>query len=168
MADLPQLTEEDFQLFNQALNALLAKTEANAALIVERAGYLIHQCGQTDSFDATLVATLASNAFNAAEVLAQYISEPHFSGVYQQGDQFSTLMLGVDEHCVLVVIFKASLAAGMIRYYAADSIKQVAAQFQHAHTRAPGVLFDLVDMNAADVGVMFKRKDDPAQPATEG
>lgn len=168
MADLPQLTEEDFQLFKLTLNELLAKTEANAALIVERAGYLIHQCGQTDSFDATLVATLASNAFNAAEVLAQYISEPRFSGLYQQGVEFSTLMLGVDEHCVLVVIFKANLAAGMIRYYAAGSIKQIGEQFQRAHTRAPGVTFDLVDMNAADVGVLFKRKDDPAQPAAEG
>src|SRR5256885_1630501 len=160
MAEIPQLVEEDFQQFNALLNDLLSKSEAGTALIVEKAGYLIHQCGDHDWFDTTTLATLASNAYNATEFMAnQCLQEPSFSAMFQQGEKFSTLILKVDVNFLLVVIFKAQLSVGAVKYYAAATAKQLAAQLQKAAKRTPGVAFDLVDMNTTDVGAVFRKKE---------
>lgn len=158
MGLFPQLLEEDFQQFNSFLNDLLAKTEAETALVVEKAGYLIHQCGKTSQFDTTQVATLASNAFNATQFMATLINEPNFGGMYQQGENFSTLIMNVDENALLVVVFKAQLSVGAVKYFAATAIRQLADQLVLASARAPGQGFDLCDMDVTDIGALFQRK----------
>src|SRR5687767_2291609 len=105
MANFPQLTEEDYKLFQGTLEELLAKTEASTALIVEKAGHLIHLCGPHDTYNPDEIATLASNAFNATQFMTSMMAEPEFSNMYQQGQKLSTLILNVGEHCLLVVIF---------------------------------------------------------------
>jgi predicted regulator of Ras-like GTPase activity (Roadblock/LC7/MglB family) len=161
MGQFPQLIEDDFQHFNNALTELLTKSEASTALIVEKAGYLIQQCGASNDVDTTTLATLASNAFNATQFMASLIQETNFTGMYQQGEHFSTLILNIDENSLLVVIFKATLGVGMVKYYAHDTIKQLSSQLQIAEHRAPGKGFDLIDLNATDLGELFKRTDQP-------
>ena len=41
----PQLTEEDLVAFDRVLADLIKKSEAMLVMIVEKAGYLIHQYG---------------------------------------------------------------------------------------------------------------------------
>jgi CDGSH-type Zn-finger protein/predicted regulator of Ras-like GTPase activity (Roadblock/LC7/MglB family) len=172
MSDFPQLTEEDFQQFDQLLHDLLAKSEANLALIVEKAGHLIHQCGDPGPSDPTLLATLASNAYNATAFMANLSGESAFSDMYQQGELFSTLIMNIDEHCLLVIIFNAHLAVGAVKYYAKTTISLVAKQLARAEERAPGVGFDLTDLNVTDAKALFLRKDapeeDPAALANAG
>lgn len=160
----PQLIEEDFQCLDQALKDLLGKTEADAALLVEKAGHLIHQAGDQNAFPPDVLATLASNSFNAVQFMAGLLNEDKFPGLYQQGERCSTLMLNVDEHCMLVVIFRADLSVGAIRYYAQETAKTIAQQLQVAGARAPSVSFDLTDLNVADVQALFRRKEDAANP----
>jgi predicted regulator of Ras-like GTPase activity (Roadblock/LC7/MglB family) len=168
MATFPQLNEEDFQQFNEALNDLLAKSEATTVLIVEKAGYLIHQNGDKDQFDATTVATLASNAYQATKFMTTLINEEHFSVMYQQGDAVSSIIVDVDENCVLVIVFKAELSVGMIKYYATETGRRVAAQLETAQRRDPGKGFDLIDMNATDVAGLFRRKSAEDEPGAAG
>lgn len=158
MAQFPQLTEEDLTRINGALNTLLARSEAGAALFVEKAGYLITQCGRVDQFNTTEVATLAANAYAATQFLADRIQETNFSSMYQQGESMSVLWLNVDENSLVVAIFKASLGVGMVKYYAAETVKQVADQLSIAQQRAPAGL-DLADLNPSDVAVLFHKKE---------
>lgn len=158
MADFPQLTEEDYFLFDRALRELLEKSEGSAAMIVEKAGHLIHQYGDTSSFSPDVMATLASNSFNAVQFMAGLLGEGNFPGMYQQGEQFSTLMLNIDEHCLLFIIFKAQLSAGAVKYFAEAATRQVAEQLQAATLRAPSVHFDLTDLNVTDASELFKKK----------
>lgn len=158
MAQFPQLTEEDFHQFNAVLRDLLAQSEATFAIIVEKAGYLIHQFGEVGEVDTTQLATLAANAFNATEFMTQIIKEPRFTGMYQQGEHHSTLMINVDEHCLLVTVFPADISAGAVRYFAEFTTRDIATQIQRAHERAPGNTFDLVTLNPADVGNLFHKK----------
>ena len=55
------------------MGELLTKSEAHVALLVEKAGYLIHQCGNPASIDTTTFATLGSNAYNAVQFMAQLV-----------------------------------------------------------------------------------------------
>jgi CDGSH-type Zn-finger protein/predicted regulator of Ras-like GTPase activity (Roadblock/LC7/MglB family) len=161
----PQLIEEDFQCIDEALKELLAKSEANAVMLVEKAGHLIHQSGQQDEYPPDVLATLASNSFNAVQFMAGLLREEKFPGLYQQGERFSTPMLNVEENCMLLVIFKAELSVGAVRFYAKDTIKIIADQISIAQQRAPSVTFDLTDLNVADVQALFRRKEETETPA---
>lgn len=166
MAGFPQILEEDSNRFTEALGSLIERSGATSALIVEKAGYLIHQAGPSTNFDTTQVATLASNAFNATQFLASLISETNFTGMYQQGELFSTVILNIDENALLVVVFKASLSVGMIKYYAGATIQIIAEQLVTAQNRDPGQGIDLADLNPTDVGELFKRRESGESAST--
>ncbi len=152
----PQLIEEDIACFDHYLQDLVKKSEAMLAMIVEKAGYLIHQYGSSESVDTVTFATLGSNAFNATQFMAQLVNENNFSSMYQQGETYSTLILNIDEHCLLVLVFGTQQTVGSMKYYAAPAVKQIANQIKTASARGDMGL-DLCDMNPEDVNSLFKR-----------
>jgi len=154
---IPQLTQEDIAVFEAILRDLVIKSESSIALIVDRAGYLIHQYGHLSGFDSTQVATLASNAFAATEFMANLISEPDFSGMYQQGSTISTFTLNINASCLLFVAFRSDLSAGAIKYFSGEAVKQIAAQLEIAYNRAPEKAFDPADLNVNDVREIFRK-----------
>ena len=152
----PQLTEEDTQFFDRILADLLAKSEAKLAMIVEKAGYLIHQCGNAAALDTTTLATLGSNAYNATHFMAQLVNENNFTSMYQQGEAYSTLILNIDTDCILVLIFGTQQTVGSMKYYAAPVVKALAGQMQLASARGETAL-DLSDMDPEDARALFRR-----------
>lgn len=161
---IPQINEEDIAQFDAVLRDLVEKSEASVVLIVERAGYLIHQHGKLDGFDPTQVATLASNAFAATEFMANLIQEPDFSGMYQQGSTISTVTLNINPSCLLFVAFESRLSVGAIKFFCGEAVKQLAEQFALADSRAPGKGFELSDLNPESFQSLFQRDQPP--PAT--
>ena len=157
----PQLIEEDMNFFDLVLRDVVKKSEAMLAMIVEKAGYLIHQSGATESVDTVTLATLGSNAFNATAFMAQLVNEHNFASMYQQGETYSTLILNVDEHLLLVLVFGTQQTVGSMKYYAAPVVKQIAEQLRVAVDRGDMGL-DLCDMNPEDVQSLFRRDAAPA------
>ena len=158
MGQFPQLIQEDLDQLNVVMGELLAKSEAHVALLVEKAGYLIHQCGNPASMDTTTFATLGSNAYNAVQFMAQLVNESNFTSMYQQGEHFSTLMVNVDENSLLVVVFPTHLTVGSMKYYAAPAATAIAQCITLASGRAPGHGLDLSDLDATDVQALFKKQ----------
>jgi CDGSH-type Zn-finger protein/predicted regulator of Ras-like GTPase activity (Roadblock/LC7/MglB family) len=158
----PQLIEEDFRQISGAIDDLLAKSDASGAMLVEKAGHLIVKAGDIEQFNPDIFCTLASNSFNAVQFMVGMLNETSFQGIYQQGETYSTLMLNVDEDCLVVIVFKSSLAVGAVKYYASDTIKTIASLLKTAGQRDPTVRFDLTDLNVTDAGALFGRKD-PSQ-----
>ena len=140
------------------LQEFLQKSEANIALLVEKAGYLIHQSGSPDSVDTTTFATLGSNAYNAVQFMASLVNENNFSSMYQQGENFSTLMINVDENSLLVIVFPTHLTVGSMKYYASPAAKKIAEQIQLATGRADGHGLDLSDLDVADAQGLFQKR----------
>jgi len=158
MATLPQLIEEDIREIDGALNDLLAKSEATSSLVIDKGGFLITQCGDTRRFDTTTLGALAAAMYAATQGIASLVSEANFSSVYQQGENFSLLVHNVDEHCLLVVIFRAQISVGAVKYYAITTISQVAQQLQAAQARSPEEGLDLSVLNIADTADLFRNK----------
>ena len=152
----PQIIEDDIQLFDKVLADLIKKSEALLSMIVEKAGYLIHQHGNSEALDTTTLATLGSNAYNATQFMAQLVNEQNFSSMYQQGEAYSTLILNIDADCILVVIFGTQQTVGSMKYYAAPVVKQIGEQLKVASARGETAL-DLSDMDATDVQSLFRR-----------
>jgi predicted regulator of Ras-like GTPase activity (Roadblock/LC7/MglB family) len=156
MAQFPQLHQEDIDHLNVVLRELLTKSEATTALLVEKAGYLIHQCGNPDQIDTTTFATLGSNAYNAVQFMAGLVNENNFTSMYQQGENFSTLMLNVEENSLLVIIFPTNLTVGSVKYYATPAARSIAERITVASERTPQRL-DLSDIDPTDVQALFRR-----------
>ena len=161
MSQFPQLNQEDLDHLNIVMRELLAKSEAHVALLVEKAGYLIHQCGNPDSIDTTTFATLGSNAYNAVQFMAQLVNENNFTSMYQQGENFSTLMVNVDENSLLVIVFPTHLTVGSMKYYANPAARSIADRIIIASGRAPGQGIDFSDLDPSDVQSLFQKKDTP-------
>jgi predicted regulator of Ras-like GTPase activity (Roadblock/LC7/MglB family) len=158
MASLPQLIEEDIQRFDAELQELLAQSDATTALIIDKGGFLISNQGDSRQFDLTTIAALASGAYMANQTIANLVHETNFNSVYQQGEKFSMFALSIDEHCLLVVIFKAQVSVGIVKYFALPAVKRIANQFSIAQDRDPGAGLDLSMLNLADTSGVFKRK----------
>jgi predicted regulator of Ras-like GTPase activity (Roadblock/LC7/MglB family) len=159
MSQFPQLIQEDLDHLNVVMRELLAKSEAHIALLVEKAGYLIHQCGNPESIDTTTFATLGSNAYNAVQFMAQLVNENNFTSMYQQGENFSTLMVNVDENSLLVIVFPTHLTVGSMKYYANPAARSIADRIVLATARAPGKGLDLSDLDPTDVQSLFQKKE---------
>jgi predicted regulator of Ras-like GTPase activity (Roadblock/LC7/MglB family) len=158
MAPLPQLLEEDIRAIDESLLDLLQKSEATAALIIDQGGFLITKAGITQDFDTVTLAALAAASFAATQGLASLVSETNFFSVYQQGENFSLLVHNIDDHCLLTIIFKANISVGAVKYYAKDTVQDIAVQLKTAREREPGVGLDLSMENMADPTPLFKRK----------
>jgi predicted regulator of Ras-like GTPase activity (Roadblock/LC7/MglB family) len=161
MPGLPPLIEEDVQSLDAALDDLLRRSEAAVALIIDKGGPLISQRGALENFDATTIAALAAGSFCATQAIAQRIGENGFSNIYQQGERHSLLFCDIDDNVLLVVIFKADISAGAIKYYAAAAVRQVGQQLERARQRSPQNSMDLVSMNVVDVSSIFTQKPRP-------
>ena len=135
MGQFPSLNQADIDLVDGVLRDFLQKSEANIALLVEKAGYLIHQSGNPENVDTTTFATLGSNAYNAVQFMASLVNENNFTSMYQQGENFSTLMMNVDENSLLVIVFSTHLTVGSMKYYAGPAAKSIAEQIDRKSTR---------------------------------
>ncbi len=158
MSTLPQLIEEDIQRVDGALRELLTRTDATTALVIDKGGFLISSQGDAQQFDLVTIAALASGAFMANQTIASMVQETNFNSVYQQGEKFSMFVICIDDYCMLVVIFKAELSVGLVKYYAAPAVSAIAAQFQVAKDRDPAGGLDLSVLNMANTSELFKRK----------
>ena len=159
MHTLPQLLEEDITALDGALGELLAKSDAATAIITDKAGFCLVEKGDTQNFDVTSVAALASGSFEATQAIARIINE-NFSCVYQQGEKFSMLVNNIDEQTVLIVIFPNNVSVGLVKFYGTETIRLCAEQFNKARQRAPGEGIDLAMINVADTTGIFKKRQD--------
>ena len=158
MATLPQLIEDDIRRCDETLRAFIANTDATVALIIDKGGFLITHQGDAHDFDLITIGALASGAFMANQTIAGLVNETNFSSIYQQGENFSMFVINVDEHSLLVVIFKSHSGVGVVKYYAAAAVKRIARQLKIAKERAPESGLDLSVLNVAETRQFFRKK----------
>ena len=154
---LPQLIAEDVRELDRLLGDLVSRSEASAALIIDKAGFLIAQTGDFGEFDSTTLAALAAGTYAATQGMASVISEPNFTCVYQQGENFSLLVRNVDLETLLVVVFQAHVSVGAVKYFANACVPQLARQFITARERDPDGSLDLAMINMEDSSGFFRK-----------
>jgi predicted regulator of Ras-like GTPase activity (Roadblock/LC7/MglB family) len=162
MPTLPQLIEEDIRVMDASLDEFLAKSEATSAMILDKGAS--PSASEVTSVPSTRPrwAPFAAAAYAATQGIAGLVGESNFSSVYQQGETFSLLVSNVDEHCLLVAIFRAQISVGAVKYYSASVISQVGQQLHVAHPR-PGEGLDLSVLNVADTSDFFQKKEEPVE-----
>jgi predicted regulator of Ras-like GTPase activity (Roadblock/LC7/MglB family) len=143
---------------DETLRKFIAHTEATAALIIDKGGFLITHQGGTAQFDLTTLGALASGSFMANQSIASLVNESNFNSIYQQGEKYSMYVVNVDEQCLLVVIFKAQVGVGVVKYYANSTVKRLVRLLKVARERNLEGGFDLSVLNVADPQQLFRKK----------
>jgi predicted regulator of Ras-like GTPase activity (Roadblock/LC7/MglB family) len=154
---LPQLIAEDVRELDKLLGELISRSEASAAMIIDKAGFLINQGGDFEQFDSTTLAALAAGSFAATQGMASVVSEPNFNSIYQQGENFSLLVQNIDNDTLLIVVFAVNVSVGAVKYFANSSVPQLASQFHVARERNPDASLDLATMNLENSSEFFRR-----------
>ena len=158
MATLPQLIEDDIRVLDDALQEFLTQTSAAVAMVIDKGGFLITHQGDPGDVDLTTLGALASGAFLASQTIAGLVSEKNFNSTFQQGEKYSLLCTDIDEHCLLVVIFKSQSGAGLVKYYCGNCTSLIARQLAVAQARTPDGGFDLSVLNVAQPRDLFRKK----------
>ena len=109
--------------------------------------------------DPSVANVVVSIAYNAVQFMASLVNESNFTSMYQQGENFSTLMVNVDENSLLVLVFPTHITVGSMKYYASPAVKSLHERIQFATARGAQPL-DLSDMDATDVQALFRKKDE--------
>ena len=112
---------------------------------------------QTNS-DGSYSLSLAAGAYSANQSIARLLHEEHFACVYQQGGKFSLLAVNVNEASLLLVIFRAQVGVGAVKFYAGRIRERIARQLRRAHDRDPEAGLDLSKINLAETRSVFQRK----------
>ncbi len=157
MKGFPELNTEDVLQLDALLKDFVARSGALAALMVESAGYLIHHVGQLPG-EPREFASLAANAFSAAQEMSKRLGESYFTLLRVSGTGCQTLVRRVDETCLLVVVFKSDLDAKRIEDEALPPVIGIYERLEIARHRAPGATVDFADADADNVTKFFKRR----------
>ena len=157
MFTLPELLTEDVQQFNEILTELLFQTQATTALVMDKGGFLITHQGDAQQFDLTTIAALSSGAFMANQTIASLVRETNFNSVHQEGEKLSLFAVNIDEHCLLLIVFKPEAGVGAVKYYAMPAAEKIAQQLQSARLRNPTGGIDLSVLNLANSASVFQK-----------
>jgi len=155
---LPALNLDDEQAFARILEDFMGRSQALRALIIERAGYVLSRAGRNPEIDTDRFASLASNAFNAIDRMAEELGEPDFKILHQRGGKHQTLIIRVEEDCLLVTVFPSGAGMEEIEFSAITVGENIARQVAKARARAPEKTVDLADQNPESMDQIFFRK----------
>ncbi len=161
MKGFPQLTTEDNEQLDLLLRDIVTRSGALSALMVERAGYLILRAGGELPGDAREFASLASNAFNAAQEMSRQLKENFFTHLRVSGTGYHTLIRHVDDTCLLVVVFDTRIAPEKVETEAIATVIGIYERLEISRQRAPGATVDFADADAQDVTKFFRRTPPP-------
>jgi predicted regulator of Ras-like GTPase activity (Roadblock/LC7/MglB family) len=102
----------------------------------------------------TVLAALAAGSYAATRELATRVGETDFSALHQEGHHMQLLMSAVDDSVVLVTGFGAQTTLGLVRFYSARAVPQVAGIIEKARAaqRPAEPIF-----TSADVAAAFRR-----------
>ncbi|MBM3832116.1 MAG: roadblock/LC7 domain-containing protein [Verrucomicrobia bacterium] len=157
MGTTPHLNNEDAQRIGAVLNDFLAKSEADAVLLVSQGGFLVFQAGRTAGLDLQAIAALVEGAFAALQAMSTCIGESNFNSFYQQGEKRSLLVAPVEQYHGLIVLFPAQASLGAVKFYAAEMAPLIAQQLAKARATDPEGI-DPISLNLTDTTQIFKRK----------
>ena len=162
MKGFPQLTTEDVEQVDALLNAFVERSGVRAVLMVESAGYLIRRAGGEMPAEPTEFASLAANAFNAAQAMSRRLKENFFTQLRVTGTTFQTLIWQVDESCLLVVVYPADMDSKKVEEGTLLPVINLHELLKIARTRSPGATVDLASEDAESFTKFFRRTPPPA------
>jgi predicted regulator of Ras-like GTPase activity (Roadblock/LC7/MglB family) len=129
------LFQEDFRKIHDSLSKLKRGTQANALLLIDRAGQLITSIGNTSQLDITSFATLSAADFAATKQLASLVGEEEFSDLFHEGVRENIYVSMVDSKVILVVLFDKRSTLGLVRVRTTQISREISEIFREIYDK---------------------------------
>src|SRR5262245_26641037 len=127
---------EDIDSIHSILDAFLKQSAAKCALLIDKDGHMVTHRGTTKSIDLDTISALVAGSFAATREMARLLGEDEFTALFHQGKSDNIQLSLVGERALLTAIFDENTTVGMVRLYAAEGAKRLAAVFRRKDTEA--------------------------------
>lgn len=158
MFTLPLLISDDISEMNAALGDFVAISGSRLALFIDSGGFIVTLQGDSGDIDTATLGALAANSFAATQAIARIIEDHSVTSLYQEGNEYSLLILSVGDFGFLAVVFPAEIGVGSVKFYSQDVVARLILQLAAARDRAPDQGLDLSALNIADATPLFRRR----------
>jgi predicted regulator of Ras-like GTPase activity (Roadblock/LC7/MglB family) len=128
--------DEELRSIHAVLDRLVADSNSRSAYIVDKAGQLISQAGDTENVDGLSLASLAAGCVAATGGLAQLFGEEEFPSHFHQGRHDNLHISLVGPRMILLLVFDESSSLGLVRLRVKKAGGQLARIFEEAQKRA--------------------------------
>ncbi len=122
--------KDDIESINAILDAFLKQSAAKCALLIDKDGHMVTSRGATKRIDLDTISALVAGSFAATREMARILGEEEFSALYHQGKSDNIQLSIVGDRALLTAIFDESTTVGMVRLYASEAAKRLAAIFR--------------------------------------
>ncbi|HDQ44653.1 MAG TPA: roadblock/LC7 domain-containing protein [bacterium] len=117
-------SKEQFESVLGCLAELVEKLRVSAVLLINSSGrVLARRAGDSDQGDPAVMGALAASTYLAAGEMASMLGErSNFKMVLHEGEQHNIFISSVGEDYYLVIVFRTSVALGMVRLFARRAV----------------------------------------------
>lgn len=127
------LSEKIYNEVVKVIGDLYSNIHPQVIVFAESNGYPITYKGDLQNIDLPSIATLSANNFSATAKMASIIGEKDsFRYLYHEGEKTNVYLSNVGFNFILVVVFDAKIALGMVRVYTKKAIEALASLLQSA------------------------------------
>jgi predicted regulator of Ras-like GTPase activity (Roadblock/LC7/MglB family) len=127
--------ESDAARIDAVLSRFLADSGASAALLIDRSGQPLAQCGHSPAPDTASMGALAAGAFSATAALARLLGESEFSVLFHEGKHESLHVSTVDDSTILLAVFGDHTTVGMVRLFARETSASIGVILEETRSR---------------------------------
>jgi predicted regulator of Ras-like GTPase activity (Roadblock/LC7/MglB family) len=127
---------DDVDAINAILDAFLKQSAAKCALLVDKDGHMVTHRGSSKKIDLDTISALVAGSFAATREMAKLLGEEEFSALFHQGKSDNIQLSLVGDRALLTAIFDEATTVGMVRLYASEAAKRLAAIFRKKQQEA--------------------------------
>ena len=129
--------KDDIDSINAVLDAFLKQSATKCALLVDKDGHMVTCRGASRSIDLDTISALVAGSFAATREMARLLGEEEFTALFHQGKSDNIQLSLVGERALLTAIFDENTTVGMVRLYASEAAKRLAAIFRRKDAEGP-------------------------------
>jgi predicted regulator of Ras-like GTPase activity (Roadblock/LC7/MglB family) len=128
--------KEDIDSLNAIIDAFLKQSAAKCALLIDKDGHMVTGRGATQKIDVDTISALVAGSFAATREMAKLLGEDEFSALFHQGKSDNIQLSLVGDRALFTAIFDEQTTVGMVRLYANEAAKRMAAIFRKKASEA--------------------------------
>jgi predicted regulator of Ras-like GTPase activity (Roadblock/LC7/MglB family) len=129
------IQEQDATRIREVLATFLRESGAVEALLIDRSGQLLAMEGVARALDTASISALAAAAYSSTSAMAQLLGETEFTVLFHEGLKQSIHVSTVDEEAILLAIFDERTTVGMVRLFAKETGRAIAAVLAQTRSR---------------------------------
>ena len=121
--------KDDVDAINAILDAFLKQSAAKCSLLVDKDGHMVTHRGTSKRIDLDTISALVAGSFAATREMARILGEEEFTALFHQGRSDNIQLCLVGDRALLTAIFDEATTVGMVRLYAAETVKRMVELF---------------------------------------